>query len=674
MSGTIDPEVTYRIKELQLKTIVLNDRIRITTFDAVSPEGIVPGTVGTWAVSDQTGVLWIKQTDGGASGWQQVVPGGGSTPTDLDYLDARTYGMSPTATGLVNSAALNAAIAAAAVLGERNRVYIAPGQYAMGATIQHRTNVIVFGTGPNTILNFASGVSAWDFANAFTRAELAYMQILGIFGDLAPVGFNLNQSQRVCIHDLQIWDFAIGVLLSDGAVFSGYHDIGPNVEINRCPIGVQAWENANACAIRDTRIFFSHDGTDTGIGIDIRSAQGLEVDNVQIEGADTCIRIRNTNGLLQTNVHDCYLEPGSNPTTATVGQCYDVEVENLFDGIEIVVGKNNVVSGLRGRVRLPPEGFFEWDGYSQAFYGARFSGAATPKRNYCFNGQVLYYGLPSVLPGWGASGSIPTLAESPTHVTGNRSLSVTATGTNSTASCGFTVSDDGVDWVTCGVRYMVIGPNVGFAFSGVVGSNTRQYVPDPNDAPGVWREAWVQVPVGANRSGAVSIVPDAVNGSGTVLIDEVWAVAGRFAVSSVQYGERIQMLPAPITIYSATVTANEAFGPIDLLTLPSTLAPPLDDFCTAPTGVVGAVIRMQLTVDNAPAGVMVDHHWVYLDVPASGAVVAASFVFVPAIYSQQPVSQDIMLRDLTISGGYNAGGLDGYQATYSARLVAWILG
>ena len=592
-------------------------------------------------------------------------------PGSQFYLDASDFGMVPG--GSANAAALNAAIAAAATSGQPSSVYIPEGDYAMEATVQHLANVIVWGTGMNTILRFAAGVSAWDFQNSFDRAELHHMQILGVFGNLAPVGFNLNQAQRVSIHDLQIWDFAIGVLLSDGAVFSGYHEIGPNVEINRCPIGVRAWENANGNRVTGTRIFFSFDATDTGIGIDIRSAQGIEVDNVQIESCDTCIRVRNTNGLLQTNIHDCYLEPGTNPTTSTVGSAYDIDVANLFDGIEIVEGKNNVVSAFRGSVRLPPEGFVSWDGYSRAFFGSRFNGAATPKRNYCFNGQILYYGLPSILPGWGASGSLPNLSESSTFVTGNRSLSVQATAANSTASCAFTVSDDGVDWVSIGVRYQVVAGNIGFAFSGVVGSNVRQYVPDPTEATGVWREAWVQVPVDpANRNGAVSIVPDGVNGTGTVLIDEVWAVPGRHAVSSTQYAERIALLPAPVEIFSRLVTINDAFGPIDLLTLPSVLAPPLDDFCTAPTGVIGAILRMQLTVDGGTTAILPEHHWMYLDVPASGAVVPASFEFLTAVYDQQPVSRDVILRDTTISGGFNRGG-GLINSTYGVSLIAWIL-
>jgi hypothetical protein len=401
----------------------------------------------------------------------------------------------------------------------------------------------------------------------------------------------------------------------------------------------------------------------------------LELDNCQIEAADTCIRVRNTLGILDVNVHDNYFEPGQNPNTLQFGSCYDVVVANLFDGIEKVTFKNNVESGSRGNVDLPPEALVEFDGYSRAFFGARFNGNATPKRNWIYNGQVLYYGLPSVLPGWGVSGVPPTLSASGTFVTGNRSLQAVANATTSTVSVGFTVADDGVDWVTCGCRVQVLAGNAGFFFTGTVGANNRQYVPDASIAgDGLWHEFFVNVPVDpTNKNGAVGFVVDSVGGTGTILIDEVWAVPGKYAPSSTQYGERLQFLPAPVPIVSrAGIVANEVFGPINILTLPSTLPAPYDQFSTAPTGVVGCVLRYQMTTDPGGGAALVNQHTTYLDVPASGAIVAASNEFLTAVYGQLPASQDFVLRDTTISGGYFAG--DGFPTTYSVALIAWVLG
>ena len=602
----------------------------------------------------------------------QGPPGPGEPPFYYDIVV--DFGADPT--GAVNATpAINAAIAAASAAGQiRNRVYIPPGTFRLSATVQHLANVIVFGSGPNSILQADTGVSAWDFATGFDRAELSHVTILGVFGAPAPIGINLDEAQRCYLHDLQIWDFQGGILLSSGASFSAYNTIGPNVEVNRSTVyGIRALANANANKIVGTRVFFTYNNTSTGIAIDISDAEVIEVDDCQLEAADYCIRVRNTTGITRVNIHDCYLEPGTNPNTLALGSCYDIVLTNLFDGIETLYLRNNTESGSRGTIDVPPEALVEIDGYSQAFYGARYSGAAAPKRNYVYNGELLYYGLPSVLPGWGVSGTPPTLSQSPTHVTGNRSLMATANAIDSNVACGFTVSDDGVEWITCGIRYQILAGNVGFFFSGTVGSNSRQFVPEPTPTD-VWRESWVNVPVDpANKAGALGCVIDSVNGNGSILIDEIWAVPGKYAIPSTQYGERVQFLPAPIPLVTRTgVTANEAFGPIDILTLPSTLPAPFNDYSTAPTGVVGCILRVFVQCTGAPAGVMANVHQVYVDVPASGAIVPASFEFLQAIYSGEFHTKDVTVRDTTISGGYNAG--DGFASNYTVSLIAWVLG
>lgn len=625
------------------------------------------GTSGTGSTTGSTGPAGPTGATGPAG-----PPGPGEPPFYYDIVV--DFGADPT--GVADATpAINAAIAAANAAGQtRNQVYIPPGTFRLGSTVQHLPNVIVFGTGPNSIFQADPGVSAWDFATGFNRAELSHVTILGVFGAPAAVGINLDQAQRNYVHDLQVWDFQGGILLSSGASFSAYNTIGPNVEVNRSTVyGIRALANANGNKIVGTRVFFTYNNTSTAIAIDISDAEVIEVDDCQLEAADYCIRVRNTTGITRVNIHDCYLEPGTNPTTLALGSCYDIILTSLFDGIETLYLRNNTESGSRGTIDVPPEALVETDGYSRAFFGARYSGAAVPKRNYTYNGEVLYYGLPSVLPGWGVSGTPPTLSESPTHVTGNRSLMATANAANSTVSCGFTVSDDGVEWVTCGIRYQILAGNVGFTFTGTVGSNNRQFQPEPTPTD-VWRVNWVNVPVDpANRAGAVGCVVDSVNGTGSILIDEIWAVPGKYAVPSTQYGERIQFLPAPIDLVVRTgVTGNEVFGPIDLLTLPSTLAPPLDDFSTAPAGVVGAILRMRINCTGAPAGLISAFHQIYVDIVASGAIVPASFEFLPAVYSGQINTMDITKRGTTVSGGYNAA--DGFATDYSIALVAWVLG
>ena len=196
-----------------------------------SPEGVVRGVASDVVFSRSPVAIWQKTgspTVFTTTGWV-LVAGGDTTPEELFYTNLVTdYGADPT--GVVPAdAAMAAAQADASAIGtDVNTIYIPPGDYRFAATVQHLANVTVFGAGTNTILRFDAGVSAWDFATGFIRAELSKVVILGVFGAPAAIGLNLNESQRVWIHDMQIWDFQTGCLLSDGASFSAYNTIGPN--------------------------------------------------------------------------------------------------------------------------------------------------------------------------------------------------------------------------------------------------------------------------------------------------------------------------------------------------------------------------------------------------------------------------------------------------------------
>lgn len=559
--------------------------------------------------------------------------------------------------------------------------WLRPGTYRIASTITIPANVVLWGSGATTVLQTTVGVSAIDFATGFLRSEIAYMRIDGVLGTPAPFGISLDESQKCFVHDLSVWDFQNGISLSSGVPFSGYNTV-QRVEINRSTVrGIRALANCNATTMKDSRVFFTYNGTSNAIGVDISDVQALLLENVTFDGADICVRGRNATGLTSFSFDSCYFEPGTNPTTAVVGTMYDVNIENLSDGVETVYFRNNFESGNRGTMALPPEGFVEADGYSQAFYGARYGGQAAGKPNFCYNGALFYYNLPASLPNW-ASANAPTLAQDlVTFYSGNRSLSAIATAPNSQVSCGFVVRDVGVRWVQCGIRYKVGPGNTGFFFTGTCGANNRQYadaVPGTNLATDPWRTAYVQVPVDeSNRNGNIAFTIDSVGGVGEILIDEAWCTDGRYVVASTQYGERVELLPAPITILArAGIIANEVFGPIDILTLPATLAAPLDDFSTAPLGVVGAVLRVRVTTGPATviaaSAVITAHHWVYVDIPAVGTAVAATVQRVCSVYDQQPIEDTIVVRATSITGGYNCA--NGDPTDYEVALVGWVMG
>ncbi len=608
-----------------------------------------------------------------------VVPGG-QTP----WIDASDHGVLPSLDD--NGPPLNALLASvsAGSQGNRQTVYVPPGIYKVATTISHPPNVDVVGAGRRTVFRQSGVITLWDFQSGFLRLRLASVLLQGQ-GDVNPndyslrvgTGIDFSTSQQIDLVEVEVWDFLLGINLSDGTPFASYLRLGPRVEVNRCTTGIRGTDEINASSIVDSRIFFSYGNADEGIGIDLDDPEGFRVENVAIEAADTCVRVRSTSGLLQARILDCFLEPGTNPVTTTVGSIYDIDIASQSDGLEVLRLEGNVASGNNGNIILPPEGFMYVDTYSRAFFGARYDGAAVPKRNLVRNGTLNNWALPDVLPNWAGGGLLPTLAQDQVNfVTGVRSMRVTAPGaTGSTIAALFTVSDPGVEWVTCGVRYRVLAGNVGFFFTGSVGGNNAQ-LNDPTPTPsGEWETRWVQVRVNpANRNGSVSINPDSVNGTGSVLIDEVWVVPGRYAIPSSQFGERIEMLPAPIVIVNEVgITSLDLFGPIDITDLPALLSPPLSDFSAAPEGVVGGVFRLAVNMTGfADATVLGGPVYAFLNIPGSGATtIPASVHQVMATFGQTLHNGDVLVRGTSLSGGCSL--YTGLATDYSVALVAWVM-
>jgi hypothetical protein len=598
------------------------------------------------------------------------------------YIMASDHGIVP---GMANaSAAITSFLAAVAagVHGTRRSVYIGPGTYTIDTVVTQPVGVQVRGAGPLTVfIQPQAGINnVWTFASGFTRSGLSHCLIQGgtadpnDFTDRDGVGIDLAEVQQVTIEHVQIWDFQTGIRASDGTPFSAYHTVGPKVEINRCTTGFYAPDEMNVTRFFDSRVFYSYGASDEGVGVDCDEVGGFIIANVAIEACDICLRVRSSGvGLMQLSCEANYYEPGTNPTTLTAGRCYDVDFTNQNDGIEVFNDVASVISGNNGDIVAPPEGFVRADGYSRAFFGARYDGAAVPKRNLVFNGELDMWALPDILPGWVGGGALPTLAiNAVDFVTGVRSMDVTATAAGSSVAAVFEVSDPSVEWVTCGVRYRVAAGNVGFFFTGAVGGNLRQ-LNDADDAD-EWRVRWVQVPVDpANRSGFVSIVPDSVGGVGAVRIDQVFVVPGRFAVPGTQYGERVKLLPSPIPLIRGTTAANLTWA-IDLANLPAVLAPPMDTFSAMPLGVVGAILRLRIEVDDGVGtGALAFPFYNYVDIPATGAVtIAADIQRVVPTFSTLAEETTVVVRDVAITGGVIVG--TPYTTDHGVDLVGWVLG
>lgn len=623
------------------------------------------------------GRFWSKSIN-------QALPGDGSEG-DFAFSASFWNGGIPT-DGRDAAPEINAMLAEASAAGFRTgrnqRVLFPTGMYTYGTNITIPANVSIWGDGPATIWQQSDGAEV-ICATGFLHSKIQSLMIRGqaaFGGAVVGRGISMVSSQFMSLEDMQIWYFETGIALSDGTPYSAHHHIGPNLSVNLCRTGILAGPNGNSNHIESVRVFWCFGPANEGVALDVDSASGLVVVNMTSDSADTSLRIRNTGptGLRFTMVGG-FLEPGTNPDTAQVGTPYDIDVPN-DNVVEPVVQFFGVFpSAQRGRALLDPEGYHYFDAPSSYPFGARFAGSGGPKRNLLRNGMFNYF-APSLVPGMtGTVAPVPTFAEVTTagdFLTGVRSIRFTPTGVAGSRGFAFLASDNASRWITAGIRYRVPAGNTGFYMSVSMQGATRQYRDQEETPAGEWREGWISMPIdpsNPSRAGSVNITPDAVDGTGTILVDEVWVTEGRYSVPSTQYGERIEMLPAPITIDDQTLTGNGAFGPIDITNLPAVLAPPLDDFSAAPYGVVGAIYRFIVTTDSGAFGTaLAGRHGIIPNVPAAGAIIPAfSLWCVSPQWSQIPASQDFHIRTTSISGVMNVA--DGFSTRYRVQVVAWIL-
>ncbi len=546
-------------------------------------------------------------------------------------------------------------------------VWMPEGTYLITNTIIHLSNVTVRGCGYNaSIIRKAGASTAWSFAalpgEDRLRAQLSYLRIDSSDSESPPsVGIDLSRSQFVHIHHVQVWDFGQGIVMSDGTAFSAYHVIGPEVEVNSCAIGIRAWANCNACTIIGSRVFWAFRDGD-GIGIDVQDTGGLTVIGTTVESADTCLRIR---GQSICHFSGNYFEPGDASRLA-----YDINVEEPFSGTAVIRGESNVYNG-DGIARLPASSLHYWDGRSSGSFGAYTSGTAGPKRNLVRNGDLKYWGgFPSNVPNWFTLNDPILAEESAEFVTGTRSVRIT---NNAQPLEGvrvlFPVSDPGIHWVTVGCRYQVIDGD-GFFFSASAGEEFVQYA-DPNPSQNEWQEGHLQVHVRALATlGDVRIFPGT---DGEILVDEVWAVPGRYAVDSTQYGERVELLESPIPILRRRNVIADEEQSVDITDLPTVLAltdPALAGLATAPRGVVGCMLRVRIVTRSGDQSLLDQFHYTFIDIPGD-TLIQAQTHRVYSHWGSQPNEEMVVVRSTTIDGGYTAA--DNLRSDYTWDLVGWIL-
>jgi hypothetical protein len=246
-ASTVDPDKTYRIKEIQLRSIVLNDKVHIETFDAVSPEGLVSAPPSTWAVSEQTGTLWIKAAGDGPTGWQEVQT---SSPTGLPFVDITDFGASSSSAD--NSVAIQNAIDYTDAVD--SLLIVPAGSYSYSTPLTNPNCVPIVCVGQ--LVFTGSGDHALTFGGQATNVDSAsavpsVIKLLRVvqdwtdaFAGLAII--NVDNFQAT----VNIQDFECGVLLRGSNVGCAYNKISPQT-IFGCRVGVRfhalgtGWSNEN---------------------------------------------------------------------------------------------------------------------------------------------------------------------------------------------------------------------------------------------------------------------------------------------------------------------------------------------------------------------------------------------------------------------------------------------
>jgi hypothetical protein len=299
---------------------------------------------------------------------------------------------------------------------------------------------------------------------------------------------------------------------------------------------------------------------------------------------------------------------------------------------------------------MPPEAFFESDTVGLARHVPARHPAATPGRNFVRNGDLRMWEPPPNfnIPNWFLAGVV--LEETLDFVTSGRSMRIQ--GANQ-AAVSFEVPDS-CEWVTVGVRYTIVSSPPAPKFEVVSGTNS-ELVDAPPGPTGTWREDFFTVRSTPGAEGALRIF---ANG-GEVLVDEVWAVAGRAAAASRAYAERVEMLQHPKPLVERTgVTMGEFWS-----------AAPLVGFLQPPLGAVGVVLRLSVL---CTLPVTAPHH-LSLGTPSPGSPPPPRCC---TVFAGIEATQDVTVRlaqplATTLTGEYATG--DATPVNYSVWLLGWVV-
>jgi hypothetical protein len=555
-----------------------------------------------------------------------------------------------------------------------------PGQFFYRGTLSIPLQVTLAGLGDRSNLSADPGAGA--AAIAFQQSAQPHrggIENLILFGvdALASTGIDLSGAHFVNLEHFQIWEFGIGLVLSDGVTdYAGQNDVR-HFEINSCPIGIRAYRFCNQCSVQVGRIkLCRNDGN--GIGLDLRDVDALALSRMVVEDFDKGVKIE---GRVRVSLRDIYWEGDlppdpQNPDPPPLGIWMDirpapestVRIENSVAN----VSRSYVLGGSL-------EDAITTDEQSHIFNGARRHHAAAPERNLFENGDfrrsVVDGGLPPApwLTNTGTGTCVEVLGD---VFTPPRSLDVTRTANANDGIQVFFHVPELPDSVTVMVRYKNLTSLAPF-FALLSGANVVQFLDErPATEETGWRIAAMSVALDRNvppaELGRLRLILTAdQNGigqnGGTIRIDEVWAVIGRTAAPSRAHSHHVELLPAPVILAARNTQIPATFDPIDLTEGKGPAYPP--------RGAVGALIGLRgQALLPGPPDPDPNHIGRPLHLLLRPFVqdAAGRRYFLPIAHQQAEVDRQFLVRSMTIVDGAAMATKD-YFVDYQVELLGWIL-
>ena len=481
----------------------------------------------------------------------------------------------------------------------------ANGSFLFEGTLTIPANVILRGLGDRSVLR---GRPAEGPAIRFAPAPEGHrggLESLYLLGDEAfppAIGIDLTGAQFLRLRNFQVWDFQLGICMSDGLTkFAGCNHVS-DFEVNRCHVGIRASTHCNQASVLNGRIWLCrHMGAGTAIDISppeadeedtAPSAEALTIAHVAIEDFDLGVRIR---GRAHVSLRDVYYEADPDPNPNPPGLWMDIRPAKG----STVRMENSIANASRSLVMGGSlKDAITNDERSHIYHGAKRHHAAAPERNLLENGDFHRAEGESILP-W-ETNIEPVLAESKDFITGGRSYDITQSGKNGNdgIKTTFTVPET-TDYVTVMVRYKNIS-SAHPQFAVVSGTNSAIFVDPLPPSETEWRIGTMTVEVDPLAAGVVLVVitADQSASGGTIRLDEAWAVVGATAAPPRAHAHRVEVLPAPVTVVTrAELKTDAEFGATQLTELPG--------LGGAPRGIIGAILSLRgtATASKDPSGI-----------------------------------------------------------------------